>query len=126
MNDIFARTADMPKIKVTLNEYGQPVGETARKLASVIGCQVRKKLLVGCKDWRLVDPKKKLAVWNDIKVELLCHSQLSQIQHDLYVYFCAHELLICNSFLLLVLMEIALFISLFVFVHMIYTKYNII
>jgi len=74
MNDIFLRTADMPKIKVTLNEYGQPVGETARKLASVIGCQVRKKLSIGCKDWRLVDPKKKIAVWNDIKVQHLLFS----------------------------------------------------
>jgi len=74
MNDIFARTADMPKIKVTLNEYEQPIGETARKLASVIGCQVRKKLSIGCKDWRLVDQKKKIAVWNDIKVQHLLFS----------------------------------------------------
>lgn len=59
----------MPKIKITLNEFGQPVGENARKLSSVIGCQVRKKLSVGCDDWRLVDAEKKLAVWTDIKVQ---------------------------------------------------------
>jgi hypothetical protein len=74
MKDILFRTPDMPKIKLTLNEYGQPVAETARKLASVIGTQVRKKLSVGCKDWRLVDPNKKLAVWNDMKVQHLLFS----------------------------------------------------
>ena len=46
MNDIFSRTADMPKIKIIVNEYGQPVGENYRKFASAIGCQVRKKLPV--------------------------------------------------------------------------------
>ena len=46
MNDIFSRTADMPKIKIIVNEYGQPVGENYRKFASGIGCQVRKKLPV--------------------------------------------------------------------------------
>jgi hypothetical protein len=44
MNDIFLRTMDMPKIKITVNDFGQPVGENYRKFASAIGCQVRKKL----------------------------------------------------------------------------------
>jgi hypothetical protein len=50
----------MPKIKIQLNEYGQLVGEASRKLSSAIGCVVRKTLSVGCDDWRLVDPQKKL------------------------------------------------------------------
>lgn len=58
----------MDKIKITINELGQPIGVNARKLSSAIGCQVRKKLSVGCHDWRLVDAKKKLEVWNDMKV----------------------------------------------------------
>lgn len=44
MEAIFARTPDMPKIIITLNEYGQPVGKNYRQLSSVIGCLVRKKL----------------------------------------------------------------------------------
>jgi hypothetical protein len=48
----------MPKIKIQLNEYGQPVGEASRKLSSAIGCVVRKTLSVGCDDWRLVDPER--------------------------------------------------------------------
>ncbi|WVZ90037.1 hypothetical protein U9M48_036370 [Paspalum notatum var. saurae] len=67
LDDIFSRTPDMPKIKITMNEFGRPVGENSRKLSSAIGCQLRKKLSVGCDDWRLVDPKKKLEVWTDIK-----------------------------------------------------------
>jgi hypothetical protein len=58
----------MPKIKIQLNEYGQLVGEASRKLSSAIGCVVRKTLSVGCDDWRLVDPQKKLQVWTDILV----------------------------------------------------------
>jgi hypothetical protein len=54
LNDIFSRTADMPKIKIIVNEYGQPVGENYRKFASAIGCQVRKTIPVRFKDWRLV------------------------------------------------------------------------
>jgi hypothetical protein len=46
MNDIFSRTVDMPKNKIIVNKFGQPVGENYRKIASVIGCQVRKKLPV--------------------------------------------------------------------------------
>jgi len=54
----------MPKIKIELNERGQPVGENYRKLSSVIGVQTRKILPVG---W-LVDANKKMALWDDIKV----------------------------------------------------------
>jgi len=37
LDDIFSRTLDMPKIKIMLNEYGQPVGENSRRLAGAIG-----------------------------------------------------------------------------------------
>jgi len=70
MEAVFARTPDMPKIIITLNEYGQLVGKNYRQLASVIGCLVRKKLSVRCYDWRLIDAKEKDAVWNEVKVNL--------------------------------------------------------
>lgn len=70
MEDVYARTPDMPKIKITLNEYGQPVGQNSRQLSSVIGCLVRKKLSVRCFDWRLIDAEKKDAVWDEIQVNL--------------------------------------------------------
>jgi 3-dehydroquinate synthase class II len=68
MNEIFSRTANMPKIKIIVNEYGQPVGENYRKFASAIGCQVRKKLPVRFNDWRVVPLEKKIQVWDDLKV----------------------------------------------------------
>jgi len=58
----------MPKIKVIVNELGQPVGDNYRKFSSAVGCHVRKKLSVACPDWRKVDIKKKMAVWTDLKV----------------------------------------------------------
>ncbi|KAF0913553.1 hypothetical protein E2562_023290 [Oryza meyeriana var. granulata] len=67
LDDIFARKPDMAKIKIELNEFGQPVGQNCRKFSSVIGCMVRKKLSVSCADWRLLDAKKKLDLWTDIK-----------------------------------------------------------
>ena len=72
MNDIFARAPGMPKIKITLNEYGQPIGHNSRWFASAIGCHVRLKLPVGCADWRLVDVEKKFEVWTDLKVPWAC------------------------------------------------------
>lgn len=67
LNDIFARTLDMPKIKINLNQYGQPFGQNCRKFSSAIGCLVRKTLSVACADWRLVDAEKKYEVWTSIK-----------------------------------------------------------
>ncbi|CAN6304132.1 unnamed protein product [Urochloa humidicola] len=67
LDDIFARTPSMPKIKITLNKYGQPVGKNARKFSSAIGCQVRKTISVACVDWRLVDGDTKYKVWTNIK-----------------------------------------------------------
>jgi hypothetical protein len=52
----------MPKIKIMVNEYGQPIGDDARRFSSAIGCHVRKKISVGCADWRLVDAEKKFEV----------------------------------------------------------------
>lgn len=70
MEVVFARTPDMPKIIITLNEYGQPVGKNYRQLSSVIGCLVRKKLSVRCSDWRLIDAEEKDAVWDEVQVNL--------------------------------------------------------
>jgi hypothetical protein len=38
-DDIFSRTPDMPKLKILLNEYGQPIGENARPHSSAIGLE---------------------------------------------------------------------------------------
>jgi hypothetical protein len=70
MEKIFARTPDMPKIRITLNEHGQPVGKNSRQLSSVIGCLVRKKLSVCYHDWRLIDVEEKDAVWDEVQVNL--------------------------------------------------------
>jgi len=69
MDDILLKEpGSMPKIKIELNDRGQPVGENYRKLSSVIGVQTRKMLPVGYSDRRLVDANKKMALWDDIKV----------------------------------------------------------
>ncbi|XP_025795604.1 uncharacterized protein LOC112875826 isoform X5 [Panicum hallii] len=67
MDHIFSRTPEMSKIKVSLNEYGQPIGKSGRQFSSVVGCHVRKKLSIAYKDWRLIDIEKKLQLWTDIK-----------------------------------------------------------
>lgn len=68
LEDIFARGSEMAKIKIELNEFGQPIGNNSRKFSSAIGCHVRKKLSVSSVDWRLVDGEKKYEVWTDLKV----------------------------------------------------------
>lgn len=70
MEDVFARTPDMPKIKITVNGYGQPVGKKYKQLTNAIGCLVRKKISVRCSDWRLVDIEQKDAVWDEVQVNL--------------------------------------------------------
>jgi len=70
MEAVFARTPDMPKIIITLNEYGQSVGKNYRELSSVIGCLVRKKLSVHFSDWRLIDAEEKDAVRDEVQVNL--------------------------------------------------------
>ncbi|XP_008652573.1 uncharacterized protein [Zea mays] len=67
MEGIFSRSPEMPKIKILLNDRGQPIGKSARQLSSAIGCQVRKKLSIATTDWRLVDINKKYELWEDIK-----------------------------------------------------------
>jgi hypothetical protein len=72
LDEVFARKPGMPKIKVMVNEYGQPVGENARRFSGAVGIHVRQKISIACADWRLVDPEIKDAVWADIKVFLCC------------------------------------------------------
>jgi hypothetical protein len=74
MDNIFARTPNMPKIKITLNEFGQPIGQNYRQFSSAIGCLVRRTLSVGCSDWRLVDVEKEDQVWETLKVFFLFNS----------------------------------------------------
>jgi len=68
---VFARKPEMPKIKVMVNEYGQPVGENARRFSGAVGVHVRQKISIACADWRLVDEDLKDAVWLDMKVAAL-------------------------------------------------------
>ena len=74
MDNIFARTPNMPKIKIILNEFGQPIGENYRQFSSAIGVLVRQTLSVGCSDWRLVDVEKKDQAWDTLKVFFLFNS----------------------------------------------------
>jgi hypothetical protein len=67
MDEIFSRTPQMSKIKVHLNEHGQPVGKTGRQFSSAIGCHVRKKMSIAHRDWRLIDIQKKLELWTELK-----------------------------------------------------------
>eukprot|EP00267_Zea_mays_P046792 XP_020399191.1 uncharacterized protein LOC103645357 [Zea mays] len=56
-----------PKICITLNEYGQPVGRNSKEFGNFIGTLVRKNIPVSCEDWRLVDSKKKFELWTKVK-----------------------------------------------------------
>jgi hypothetical protein len=58
----------MPKIKVAVNNLGQPVGDNYRRFASAVGCLVRLTLSVACPDWRKIHIDKKMAVWKTLKV----------------------------------------------------------
>ncbi|CAN6203210.1 unnamed protein product [Urochloa humidicola] len=80
LTEIFARTPNMPKIKIDVNEFGQPVGDTVKKFTRAIGCLVRRKLSVDCADWRLVKDEKKFEVWTDIK-------QIYDISEDAFNWF---------------------------------------
>ena len=68
MDNLFARTPNMSKIPIMLNEFAQPIGDYYRQFSSLIGCLVRKSLSVGCSHWRLVDINKKNQVWEALKV----------------------------------------------------------
>ena len=73
----------MPKIKIIVNEFGQPVGDKVKRFTRAIGCLVRRKLSVGCADWRLVDGEKKFEVWTYMKVLVVTFSYL-------YFYYLQH------------------------------------
>ena len=57
-----------PKIKVPLNELGQPIGPDATEFANFIGTLVRKHIPPKTCDWRDVDEEKKLLVWDHLRV----------------------------------------------------------
>lgn len=69
MDDILLKEpGTMPKIKIEVNDKGQPVGENYRRLSSVIGVLARRMLPLRYSDWRLVDINEKNALWKDIQV----------------------------------------------------------
>uniref|UniRef100_A0ACD5W6G2 Uncharacterized protein n=1 Tax=Avena sativa TaxID=4498 RepID=A0ACD5W6G2_AVESA len=55
------------KIKIALNEHGQPIGPDATEFANFIGTLVRKHIPPKTIDWRDVDEEKKLLVWDHLK-----------------------------------------------------------
>jgi hypothetical protein len=57
-----------PKIKIPLNEHGQPIGPDATEFANFIGTLVRKHIPPKTIDWRDLDEEKKLVVWEDLQV----------------------------------------------------------
>jgi hypothetical protein len=98
MDNIFARTPNMPKIKIILNEFGQPIGENCRQFSSAIGVLVRQTLSVGCSDWRLVDVEKKDQVWDTLKVfsSSILWTLIAEICHTSCTIFCTDLLLMEN------------------------------
>jgi hypothetical protein len=57
-----------PKIKIPLNEHGQPIGPDATEFANFIGTLVRKHIPPKTIDWRDMDEEKKLLVWDQLQV----------------------------------------------------------
>jgi exosome complex RNA-binding protein Rrp42 (RNase PH superfamily) len=85
MENIILEPGSVPKIKIELNDKFQPIGENYRKLSGVIGVQTRKMLPVGCSDWRLVDPDKKMELWADIQVLYSSAHLISSFSLAVYV-----------------------------------------
>jgi len=68
MESIWARQ-NKPKLKVEINDIGQPCGKSATRFANFIGTQVRTKgFPVGYDDWRKIPLHLKLALWTEAKV----------------------------------------------------------
>ena len=72
MKSIWGRQ-NKPKLKLEINEDGQPCGKSATRFANFVGTQIRTKgFPVEFDDWRKVDLSKKLALWTEAKVILGC------------------------------------------------------
>lgn len=68
MKSIWGRQ-NKPKLKLEINEIGQPIGTSATRFANFIGTQVRTKgFPVAYDDWRKVDLPLKLGLWTEAKV----------------------------------------------------------
>uniref|UniRef100_A0ACD5W1C7 Uncharacterized protein n=1 Tax=Avena sativa TaxID=4498 RepID=A0ACD5W1C7_AVESA len=55
------------KIKIALNEHGQPIGPDATEFSNFIGTLVRKHIPPKTIDWRDLDEERKLLVWDHIQ-----------------------------------------------------------
>jgi hypothetical protein len=74
--DIFARQ-NKPKLKVEINEHGQPCGPSSTEFANFIGALVRTKgFLIAHDDWRKVSPQRKFKLWRDGQVVKLVENDL--------------------------------------------------
>ena len=68
MKSIWGRQ-NKPKLKLEINEIGQPIGASATRFANFIGTQVRTKgFPVAYDDWRKVPLSLKLGLWTEVKV----------------------------------------------------------
>jgi len=66
--DIFGRQ-NKPKLKVQINEHGQPCGPSSTEFGNFIGALVRTKgFPIAHDDWRKVCPRKKYKLWTDAQV----------------------------------------------------------
>jgi hypothetical protein len=78
----------MPKLKVEINEHGQPCG-TATKFANFIGALVRTKgFPLAADDWRKVDARHKYKLWTDAQV-LKCVDCIFLMRY----YFCVIQVI---------------------------------
>ena len=68
MKSIWGRQ-NKPKLKLEINEIGQPIGTSTTRFANFIGTQVRTKgFPVEYDDWRKVPLSLKLGLWTEAKV----------------------------------------------------------
>lgn len=70
MKSIWGRQ-NKPKLKLEINEIGQPCGNSGTRFANFIGTQIRTKgFPVAYDDWRKINLQLKLALWTEAKVQL--------------------------------------------------------
>jgi hypothetical protein len=90
--NIFARQ-NKPKLKVEINEYGQPCGDSSTEFANFIGALVRTKgFRLAADDWRKVEARHKYKLWTDAQVLIVYVCVFFQNER----YFCV--ILLCYTF----------------------------